>query len=70
MDPKMDTGMVMDDIASRPVFNINKRVTPTEFIWIFDNILIGQVIARLLFFSRCFFRGCRLLVTKKFTNYL
>ncbi|KAF9153272.1 hypothetical protein BG015_003744 [Linnemannia schmuckeri] len=43
MDPKMDTGMVMDDIASRPVFNINKRVTPTEFIWIFDNILIGQM---------------------------
>lgn len=49
MDPKMDTGMVMDDIASRPVFDINKRVTPTEFIWIFDNILIGQVIARLPF---------------------
>ncbi|KAF8947461.1 hypothetical protein BGZ47_009087 [Haplosporangium gracile] len=43
MDPKMDTGMVMDDIASFPVFNINKRVTPTEFIWIFDNILIGQM---------------------------
>ncbi|OAQ28156.1 Mak10-domain-containing protein [Linnemannia elongata AG-77] len=43
MDPKMDTGMVMDDIASRPVFDINKRVTPTEFIWIFDNILIGQM---------------------------
>lgn len=55
MDPKMDTGMVMDDIASRPVFNINKRVTPTEFIWIFDNILIGQVMARPLFFSPIFF---------------
>ncbi|KAG0373484.1 hypothetical protein BGX24_011639 [Mortierella sp. AD032] len=43
MDPKMDTGMVMDDIVHQPIYNINRRVSPTEFIWIFDNILIGQM---------------------------
>ncbi|KAG0293980.1 hypothetical protein BGZ96_001964 [Linnemannia gamsii] len=43
MDPKMDTGMIMDDTATGPVYNINRRVSPTEFIWIFDNILIGQM---------------------------
>ncbi|KAG0204115.1 hypothetical protein BGX33_008698 [Mortierella sp. NVP41] len=43
MDPKMDTGMVVDETASRPVYNINRRVSPKEFIWIFDNILIGQM---------------------------
>ncbi|KAG0279164.1 hypothetical protein BGZ95_002078 [Linnemannia exigua] len=43
MDPKMDTGMVMDDIVNQPIYNINRRVSPREFIWIFDNILIGQM---------------------------
>ncbi|KAF9904521.1 hypothetical protein EC991_002629 [Linnemannia zychae] len=43
MDPKMDTGMVMDDIVNQPVYNVNQRVSPKEFIWIFDNILIGQM---------------------------
>ncbi|KAF9127661.1 hypothetical protein BGW39_005697 [Mortierella sp. 14UC] len=43
MDPKMDTGMVMDDIVNQPVYNINRRVSPKEFIWILDNILIGQM---------------------------
>ncbi|KAF9915912.1 hypothetical protein FBU30_001645, partial [Linnemannia zychae] len=43
MDPKMDTGMVMDDIVNRPIYDVNRRVTPEEFIWIFDNILVGQM---------------------------
>lgn len=60
MDPKMDTGMIMDDTATGPVYNINRRVSPTEFIWIFDNILIGQVktYASLLFtFAISFLRA-------------
>jgi len=43
MDPKMDTGMVLDDNATRPPYDVNRPVNPKEFIWIYDNILVGQV---------------------------
>ncbi|KAG9321593.1 hypothetical protein KVV02_001737 [Mortierella alpina] len=43
MDPKMDTGMVLDDYLTRPQYDINRLLNPKEFIWIFDNILVGQV---------------------------
>ena len=43
MDPKMDTGMVLDDYLTRPQYDINRLLNPKEIIWIFDNILVGQV---------------------------
>ncbi|KAF9586188.1 hypothetical protein BGW38_008813, partial [Lunasporangiospora selenospora] len=43
MDPKMDTGMDLDDVVSRPQYDINRLVNPTEIIWILDNILVGQM---------------------------
>ncbi|KAG0199391.1 hypothetical protein BGX28_007344 [Mortierella sp. GBA30] len=43
MDPKMDTGMVLDDYLTRPQYDINRLIDPKEFIWIFDNILVGQM---------------------------
>ncbi|KAF9929003.1 hypothetical protein BGZ67_006625 [Mortierella alpina] len=43
MDPKMDTGMVLDDYLTRPQYDINRLLNPKEFIWIFDNILVGQM---------------------------
>ncbi|KAF9358732.1 hypothetical protein BGX34_008794 [Mortierella sp. NVP85] len=42
MDPKMDTGMILDDNATRPPYDVNRPVNPKEFIWIYDNILVGQ----------------------------
>lgn len=39
----MDTGMVLDDYLTRPQYDINRLLNPKEFIWIFDNILVGQV---------------------------
>ncbi|KAF9116940.1 hypothetical protein BGX27_008088 [Mortierella sp. AM989] len=43
MDPKMDTGMIQDDNAEVPQYNINQLLNPKEFIWVFDNILVGQM---------------------------
>ncbi|KAF9421642.1 hypothetical protein BGZ94_008794 [Podila epigama] len=43
MDPKMDTGMVIDDYATRPQYDVNQQISPRNFIWIMDNILIGQM---------------------------
>ncbi|CAO3569487.1 unnamed protein product [Mortierella alpina] len=43
MDPKMDTGMVLDDYLTRPQYDVNRLLSPREFIWIFDNILVGQM---------------------------
>ncbi|KAF8978978.1 hypothetical protein BGZ46_005961 [Entomortierella lignicola] len=43
MDPKMDTGMILEDYAKLPQYNINRLLDPREFIWIFDNILVGQM---------------------------
>ncbi|KAF9570611.1 hypothetical protein EC968_001636 [Mortierella alpina] len=43
MDPKMDTGMVLDDYLTRPQYDINRLLNPKEFIWIYDNILVGQM---------------------------
>ncbi|KAG0367177.1 Mak10 subunit, NatC N-terminal acetyltransferase-domain-containing protein [Gamsiella multidivaricata] len=42
MDPKMDTGMILDDYSTRPQYGVNRLLNPKEFIWIFDNILIGK----------------------------
>ncbi|KAG0232949.1 Mak10 subunit, NatC N-terminal acetyltransferase-domain-containing protein [Mortierella sp. GBAus27b] len=42
MDPKMDTGMVIDENGTRPPYDVNRPVNPKEFIWIFDNILVGM----------------------------
>ncbi|KAF9209474.1 hypothetical protein BGZ49_004065 [Haplosporangium sp. Z 27] len=43
MDPKMDTGMILEDYAKLPQYNINRLLDPREFIWVFDNILVGQM---------------------------
>ncbi|KAF9429398.1 hypothetical protein BGZ76_001357 [Entomortierella beljakovae] len=43
MDPKMDTGMILDEYANLPQYDINRPINPKEFIWIFDNILSGQM---------------------------
>ncbi|KAG0237703.1 hypothetical protein BGW42_000109 [Actinomortierella wolfii] len=42
MDPKMDTGMILDDAAKPAPFDINAVPAPAEVIWIVDNILIGM----------------------------
>ncbi|KAF9973251.1 hypothetical protein BGZ73_003501 [Actinomortierella ambigua] len=42
MDPKMDTGMVLDDAPNVAPFDINSVPTPAEVIWIVDNVLIGM----------------------------
>ncbi|KAF8923669.1 hypothetical protein BGZ58_002684, partial [Dissophora ornata] len=55
MDPKMDTGMILDDYATRPQYNVNRLLDPKEFIWIFDNILMtwlsGHALSQTLFTS-------------------
>ncbi|ORZ21043.1 Mak10 subunit, NatC N-terminal acetyltransferase-domain-containing protein [Lobosporangium transversale] len=43
MDPKMDTGMILDEYAARPHYDVNRLLNPKEFIWIIDQILIGQM---------------------------
>ncbi|KAF9352829.1 hypothetical protein BGX26_009366 [Mortierella sp. AD094] len=43
MDPKMDTGMIVDDYAKLPQYDVNRLLDPKEFIWVFDNILVGQM---------------------------
>ncbi|KAG0054904.1 hypothetical protein BGZ83_010128 [Gryganskiella cystojenkinii] len=43
MDPKMDTGMILDDDETPSLYNVNRLIDPKEFIWIFDNILIGEM---------------------------
>ncbi|KAF9319120.1 hypothetical protein BG003_009819 [Podila horticola] len=43
MDPKMDTGMIVDDYATRPQYDVNQSISPRNLIWIFDNILVGQM---------------------------
>lgn len=40
----MDTGMIVDDYATRPQYDVNQSISPRNLIWIFDNILVGQVI--------------------------
>ncbi|GJJ78274.1 N-alpha-acetyltransferase 35, NatC auxiliary subunit [Entomortierella parvispora] len=42
MDPKMDTGMTVDDPTTTQ-YDVNRLIDPKEFIWIFDNILIGKM---------------------------
>ncbi|KAG0097362.1 hypothetical protein BGZ93_002894 [Podila epicladia] len=43
MDPKMDTGMIVDDYATRPQYDVNQSISPRNLIWIIDNILVGQM---------------------------
>ncbi|KAG0333904.1 hypothetical protein BG004_000646, partial [Podila humilis] len=43
MDPKMDTGMIVDDYSTRPQYNVNQPISPRNLIWIIDNILVGQM---------------------------
>ncbi|KAG0040403.1 hypothetical protein BGZ82_003128 [Podila clonocystis] len=43
MDPKMDTGMIVDDYATRPQYDVNQLISPRNLIWIIDNILVGQM---------------------------
>jgi len=38
----MDTGMTVDDPTTTQ-YDVNRLIDPKEFIWIFDNILIGKV---------------------------
>ncbi|KAF9402306.1 hypothetical protein BGX21_010591 [Mortierella sp. AD011] len=40
MDPKMDTGIIVEEL---PQYDINRLLNPKEFIWVFDNILVGQM---------------------------
>ncbi|KAF9193868.1 hypothetical protein BGZ50_006922 [Haplosporangium sp. Z 11] len=55
MDPKMDTGMILDDYAACPQYDVNRPLDPKEFIWIFDNILMtwlsGHALSQTLFTS-------------------
>ncbi|KAI1315608.1 hypothetical protein EDD11_000618 [Mortierella claussenii] len=55
MDPKMDTGMILDDYATRPQYDVNQRLNPKEFIWIIDNIIMtwlsGHALSQTLFTS-------------------
>lgn len=45
MDPKMDTGMVLENTSTSP-FDVQQRLTPQQLLWIMDRLLSCEVSAK------------------------
>lgn len=44
MDPKMDSGMILDSDLNKPPFNLRARLKPKEVLGIIDHLFNCEVI--------------------------
>jgi hypothetical protein len=44
MDPKMDSGMILDSDLNKPPFNLHARLKPKEVLGIIDHLFNCEVI--------------------------